>query len=80
MLGVRLDPDVEQSLAALAKRTRRSKSEIVRELVTRHLRAQDEVYLAEARRMSRRAAETDPPEILDLLDRAMIEISQRYPE
>lgn len=59
MLGVRLDPEVEKSLAALAKRTRRSKSEIAREAISRHVLAHDEDFLTEARRQSLRAAARD---------------------
>ncbi len=59
MLGVRLDPRTERSLASLAKRENRSKSEIAREAIARHVLSRDEAYLAECRRQSLRAAELD---------------------
>ena len=62
MLGVRLDPEIDRGLSALAKRQRRTKSDIVREVVARHVRLHDEAYLAEARRQSLRAAEHDSEE------------------
>ena len=62
MLGVRLDPAVERGLEALAKRQRRSKSEIARELITKHVRRHDEAYLAEARRQSLAAAKRESPD------------------
>lgn len=37
MLGVRLDPETEAGLAALARRTRRSKSDIARVAVKEYL-------------------------------------------
>lgn len=68
MLGVRLEPELEASLTALAKRTRRSKSDIAREAIGQYARRQDFVYLAEARRQSMAAAQTENPENLTLLD------------
>ena len=68
MLGVRLEPELEASLASLAKRTRRSKSDIAREAIGQYARRQDFVYLAEARRQSIAAANAENPENLALLD------------
>ena len=65
MLGVRLDDDTERQLADLAQRTRRTKSDIVREAVSKYVAAHDEAYLAEARRQSLRAAAKDDHLILD---------------
>lgn len=56
MLGVRLDPETERQLAALAARSKRSKSDIAREAIRRHVRRHDEALLEEARRQSLRAA------------------------
>lgn len=56
MLGVRLDPETERQLATLAKRSRRSKSDIAREAIAKYVRRHDEAFLAEARRQSLRAA------------------------
>lgn len=62
MLGVRLDPETEKSLETLARRTHRSKSDIAREAITRHVRIHDEAFLAEAKRQSLRAAARVDPE------------------
>jgi RHH-type rel operon transcriptional repressor/antitoxin RelB len=78
MLGVRLDEDAERQLTALARRTRRTKSDIVREAVSRYVSAHDEAYLAEARRQSLRAAERDDPAILDMLDAALDDTIERH--
>lgn len=56
MLGVRLDPETEKALDTLARRTHRSKSDIAREAIAKHVRIHDEAFLAEARRQSLRAA------------------------
>lgn len=80
MLGVRLDNAAEQQLAALARRTRRTKSDIVREAVTRYVTAHDEAYLAEARRQSLLAAQRDDPAILDMLDTALDDVLESRPK
>ena len=59
MLGVRLDEELEQRLAAVARTQGRSKSDIAREAVRRYVERHDEAFLAEARRQSLRAAELD---------------------
>lgn len=56
MLGVRLDPDTERGLREIARRSRRSKSDIAREAIERYVRRYDAALLAEARRQSLRAA------------------------
>ena len=56
MLGVRLDSELEQRLAAVARTQGRSKSDIAREAVRRYVERHDAAYLAEAKRQSLRAA------------------------
>jgi len=56
MLGVRLDSDLEERLAAVARTQGRSKSDIAREAVRRYVERHDEAFLAEARRQSLAAA------------------------
>lgn len=56
MLGVRLDPETERQLTTLAKRSRRSKSDIAREAISKYVRRHDAALLAEAKRQSLRAA------------------------
>ena len=59
MLGVRLDSELEERLAAVARTQGRSKSDIAREAVRRYVEQHDEAFQAEAKRQSLRAAETD---------------------
>ena len=56
MLGVRIDSDLEQRLAAVARSQGRSKSDIAREAVRRYVERHDEAFLAEAKRQSLRAS------------------------
>ena len=56
MLGVRLDSELEERLAAVARTQGRSKSDIAREAVRRYVERHDEAFLAEAKRQSLRAA------------------------
>ncbi|HXH17150.1 MAG TPA: ribbon-helix-helix protein, CopG family [Sphingomonas sp.] len=59
MLGVRLDSDLEERLAAVARTQGRSKSDIAREAVRRYVERHDEAFLAEAKRQSLVAAVQD---------------------
>ena len=59
MLGVRLDSELEERLAAVARTQGRSKSAIAREAVRRYVERHDEAFLAEARRQSMKAAARD---------------------
>jgi len=59
MLGVRLDSELEERLAAVARTQGRSKSDIAREAVRRYVERHDEAFLAEAKRQSLRAAARD---------------------
>ena len=68
MLGVRLDRETEKRLEALARRTRRTKSDLAREAVRAFVRRNDVGYAAEARRQSRLVAATDDPELQAELD------------
>ncbi len=56
MLGVRLDSELEERLAAVARTQGRSKSDIAREAVRRYVERHDEAFLAEAKRQSLQAA------------------------
>lgn len=49
MLAIRLPPDIEKRLAALAKRTGRSKTYYAREAILGHLDDLEDYYLALAR-------------------------------
>ncbi len=59
MLGVRLDEELEQRLATVARTQGRSKSDIAREAVRRYVDLHDEAYRREARRQSLRASRRD---------------------
>ena len=48
MLALRLPPDIEERLAALAKATGRTKSFYVREAILEHLEDLEDAYLAAA--------------------------------
>ena len=58
MLSIRLEPGVEKRLAALAKRTGRTKSSHVRELIENNIEDLEDRYLAEARLERRRPSMT----------------------
>ncbi|HEV2619206.1 MAG TPA: DUF6290 family protein [Acidobacteriaceae bacterium] len=47
MLAIRLPEDIENRLAALAKKTGRSKTFYVREAIAEHLEDLEDLYLAE---------------------------------
>ena len=47
MLALRLPPDIEERLEALAKRTGRSKSFYAREAILEHLEDLEDLYLVE---------------------------------
>jgi RHH-type rel operon transcriptional repressor/antitoxin RelB len=49
MLALRLPPDLERRLDALAKRTGRSKSFYAREAILEHIEDLEDAYLAEER-------------------------------
>jgi len=57
MLGVRLDPETERQLEAAARRSGRSKSDVVRDAIRRYLT--EDAFLAEARRQSLAASARD---------------------
>lgn len=64
MLALRLPPEIEERLAALAKATGRSKSYYAREAILQHLDDLEDVYLAERELEELRAgrSETRPLE------------------
>lgn len=54
MLSIRLSPDIEQRLAALAQKTGRTKSFYARELIEANLEDLEDRYIAEQRLEKRR--------------------------
>jgi RHH-type transcriptional regulator, rel operon repressor / antitoxin RelB len=67
MLGIRLEPDLDRRLAALAKRQGKTKSDLAREAIRRYL--MDDDLAAEARRQSLLVSEGDGEQrALDFID------------
>jgi RHH-type rel operon transcriptional repressor/antitoxin RelB len=64
MLALRLPPDIEQRLDALAKKTGRSKSYYAREAILRQIEDIEDYYLAQ-----RRLARGGPRVTLESLER-----------
>jgi RHH-type transcriptional regulator, rel operon repressor / antitoxin RelB len=61
MLSLRLDPDVERRLGALARMTGRTKSFYARALIEENLEDLEDRYIAEARLEKRRPTLTRQP-------------------
>ena len=58
MLAIRLPPEIEARLEALAKATGRSKTYYAREAIEEHLADLEDIYLAEKRLENLRAGRT----------------------
>ena len=58
MLSIRLNPDTDRRLSELARRTGRTKSSYVRELIESNMEDLEDRYLAEARLERRRPSLT----------------------
>ena len=67
MLAIRLPPEVEARLTALADATGRSKSYYVREAIEEHLADLEDIYLAHKRIVDLRAGRTRTIPIEDVL-------------
>jgi RHH-type rel operon transcriptional repressor/antitoxin RelB len=72
MLALRLPPDIEQRLEALARKTGSSKSYFAREAILRHIEDIEDTYLAR-----RRAQRGGPRVTLDRLERDLAKRSKR---
>jgi RHH-type rel operon transcriptional repressor/antitoxin RelB len=68
MLALRLPPEIEQRLDALAKKTGRSKSDCAHEAILRHIEDIEDEYLAR-----RRLARGGPRVTLESLERDLEE-------
>jgi RHH-type rel operon transcriptional repressor/antitoxin RelB len=73
MLALRLPPEIENRLEALAKRTGRSKSYYAREAILEHLDDLEDAYLAEQRLADLRVGRTDTVPLADLMKRYGLE-------
>jgi RHH-type rel operon transcriptional repressor/antitoxin RelB len=72
MLALRLPPDIEQRLDALARKTGRSKSYYAREAILRQIEDIEDDYLAR-----RRAQRRGPRVTLDSLERDLAKRTKR---
>ncbi len=59
MISMRLTPDIEARLDALAKRTGRTKTYYIREAITSHIDDLEDAYLADQRTADLRAGRSD---------------------
>ena len=69
MLALRLPPDIESRLDALAKRTGRSKSFYAREAISEHIGDLEDIYVAEQRLADLHAGRSDGVPLTDLMKR-----------
>ncbi len=73
MLAVRLPPEIEHRLSALAEATGRAKSFYVREAVIEYLGDLEDLYLAEQRLADLRAGRTEAVPLEDVMRRHGLE-------
>ena len=69
MLALRLPPEIEKRLSALAKATGRTKSYYAREAILEHLADLEDVYLASKRLEDVRAGRSETIPLADLVKR-----------
>jgi RHH-type transcriptional regulator, rel operon repressor / antitoxin RelB len=69
MLAIRLPPEIETRLDALAKKTGRSKSYYVREALVEHLGDLEDLYLAEKRLKAVRSGKSTTVPLAELMKR-----------
>lgn len=69
MLAIRLPPEIEARLEALARRTGRSKSYYARAAILDHLDDLEDLYLAERRLEDLRAGRSDAVAMAELMQR-----------
>ena len=73
MLAIRLPPDVEARLDALAKKTGRTKTYYAREAIVEHLSDLEDLYLAERRIAALRAGKSGTIALGELMKRYGVE-------
>lgn len=72
-ISIRLEPDIEERLEALARVTGRSKSFYIREAILEHLDDMEDIYLAEARLEDLRAGRSEAVPLEDVMRRYGLE-------
>ena len=73
MLAIRLPPEIEDRLDALAKATGRTKTFYAREAILEHLDNLEDLYLAERRLIDIRAGKTQTVPLEDVMNRYGLE-------
>lgn len=73
MLAIRLPPEIESRLEALAKKTGRTKSYYVREAILEHIGDLEDLYLAEKRLATLRKGKSDTVALAELMTRYGVE-------
>lgn len=73
MLAIRLPPEVEARLEALAKATGRTKTFYAREAILSHIEDLEDLYLAEQRLLDNRTGKSDSIPLDDLMKRYGLE-------
>jgi RHH-type transcriptional regulator, rel operon repressor / antitoxin RelB len=73
MLAIRLPPEIEDRLDALAKATGRTKTFYAREAILEHLDDLEDLYLAERRLIDIRAGKTQTVPLEDVMNRYGLE-------
>jgi RHH-type rel operon transcriptional repressor/antitoxin RelB len=66
MLAIRLPEEIEARLAALAKRTGRSKTFYARQAILEHLENLEDLYLAEERWLALQRGDSETVSVADL--------------
>lgn len=69
MLAIRLPPDIEDRLNALAQRTGRTKTFYAREAILEHLDDLEDLYLAETRLQALRRGDDQAVSLEELMQR-----------
>lgn len=69
MIALRLPPEIEDRLAALARRTGRSTDDYARDAILEHLEDLEDAELAESRLQAIRRGEADTVPLSELLTR-----------
>jgi RHH-type transcriptional regulator, rel operon repressor / antitoxin RelB len=76
MLGIRLDPETERELEALARETKRPKSQLARDAIRLYLSRHGKLARAAAQWAAISQAERDDAEIEEILDIARREMDR----
>jgi RHH-type rel operon transcriptional repressor/antitoxin RelB len=73
MLAIRLPPEIESRLEALAKRTGRTKTFYAREAILQHLDNLEDIHLAERRLLELRSGKSETISLDELMRKHALE-------